>query len=221
VGVSRLLSELRKLERELNETHNLKRTYPEFPIEVKIPKYRGFRDSLCFLYQKKCGFRVWSPNHFTRASLVSPFVPVQNPVVGNLDPSIRATGGSTSVNYSYWNVRVGNGSGATQKQDITLKSSSPIQANSGTSARVDGATAYQRQFSAVFNAGVIPSGYVIREVGLFCHALVTETISGQSFTAGTEYLVSRFSVDDGDFSPYTPNTSLPLTVNLIYQWTLT
>jgi hypothetical protein len=210
---------LRELEQELNETNNLKRVYPEFPIEVDIPRYRGFRDSLCLFYQKKCGFRAWSPNHFTRASLVSPFVPVLNPAGGVLDPAIRVTG-NTAVNYGYWNVRVGNGSGATQKSDIILRSSSPIQADSGTSGRVDGATAYQRQFSAVFNVGSIPSGYVIREVGMFCHALVTQTISGQSFTVNTEYLVSRFSVDDGDFTAYTPNIALPLTVNLIYQWTL-
>jgi hypothetical protein len=57
-------------------------------------------------------------------------------------------------------------------------------------------------------------------VGLFGKAMDNEEISGQSFSFGTVYLVSRFSVDDGDFSAYTPNRSLPLTVNLIYQWTL-
>jgi hypothetical protein len=216
--VSRLLSELKKLEKELNETHNLKRTYPEFPIEVKIPKHRGFRDSLCLLYQKKSGFRVWAPNHFTRASLVTTFVPFLASTPS--DPNIRSTSAGNIPQNVYWNVRVGNGVGATQKQDTALKATTVYQADSGTSARVDGATAYQRQFSAVYNVGTLPSGYVIREVGLFGIAQVTQTISGQTFNQGTEYLVSRFSVDDGDFSPYSPNTALPLTINLIYQWTL-
>jgi hypothetical protein len=216
--MSILHSKLKELERQLNETHNLKRTFPEFPIEVKIPRYRCFRDSLALFYQKSRGFLVWSPNHFTRASLVTSFVPIMRGVNG-MDPVIRDTGG-ISGSVGFWDVRVGRGVGVTQKQDTALKDTAPIQANSGVSVRVDAVTAYQRQFSAVFNANVFPSGYSIREVGLFTRALVTETISGQNFTVNTDYLVSRFSVDDGDFTAYTPNITLPLTVNLIYQWTL-
>jgi hypothetical protein len=216
--VSVLLSKLKLLEKELNETHNLKRMYPEFPIEVKIPRYRGFRDSLCLFYQKKSGFVAWSPNHFTRASLVTSFVPMMRGGA-TMDPLIRDTGGTTGV-VGFWDVRVGQGVGVTQKQDTALKDNTPIAANSGTSSRIDGATAYQRQFNAIFNANVFSAGYVIREVGLFSRAIVTETISGQSFSANTDYLVSRFSVDDGDFTAYTPNVTLPLTVNLIYQWSL-
>jgi hypothetical protein len=136
------------------------------------------------------------------------------------DPPIRTFTATPYGRGSYWDVKVGQGIGNTQKQDTALKDTSPIAANSGTSARVDGATAYQRQYSAVFNANVFSAGYTIREVGLFMRALTSETISGQSFTGDTDYLVSRFSVSDGDFTAYTPNTSLPLTVNLIYQWTL-
>jgi hypothetical protein len=216
--MSVLLSRLQVLERELNETHNLKRAYPEFPIEVRIPRYRGFRDSLCLLYQKKRGFRVWSPNHFTRASLVTSFVPISKGSAA-LDPVIRDAGATTGP-LGYWDVRVGQGVGVTQKQDTALKDTTPVAANSGTSGRVDSPVAYQRQFSAVFNANVFSSGYIIREVGLFARALVTETISGQNFTSGVDYMVSRFSVSDGDFTAYTPNILLPLTVNLIYQWTL-
>jgi hypothetical protein len=217
--MSLLGSKLKELERELNETHNLKRSFPEFPIEVKIPRYRAFRDSLALFYQKSRGFVAWSPNHFTRASLISVFTPNCVGITGNKDPPIRTNTSNPHTATTYWDVRVGRGSGVTQKQDTTLKDVSPIAANSGTSARVDGA-AYQRQYSAVFNANVFPSGYQIREVGLFAAAMDTEIISGQSFTSGTVYLVSRFSVDDGDFTVYTPNISLPLTVNLIYQWTL-
>jgi hypothetical protein len=216
--VSRLLSKLRELERELNETHNLKRTYPEFPIEVKIPRYRGFRDSLCLFYQKKRGFRAWSPNHFTRASLVGAFVPCAVGAAGtetNLNPALRA-----GVRSSYWDVQVGNGGSPTLKTDTVLKGSQIFAANSGSSAVVDGPTAYQRQFSVVFNANVFPAGYVIREVGWFGRAIADATISGQSFSFNTVYLMSRFSVGDGDFTEYSPNVLLPLTVNLIYQWTL-
>jgi hypothetical protein len=216
--VSILHSKLKELERELNETHNLKRTFPEFPTEIKIPRYRCFRDSLALFYQKGRGFVAWSPNHFTRASLVSSFVPIMRGGSG-MDPLIRESGGSTG-SMGYWDMKVGQGVGVTQKQDTALKDNTPIAANSGTSARVDGPTAYQRQFSGVYSANVFPTGYTIREVGLFANALVSETISGQSFTAATAYLVSRFSVDDGDFTAYTPNVTLPLTVNLIYQWTL-
>jgi hypothetical protein len=215
--MSILHSKLKELEKQLNETHNLKRTFPEFPIEVKIPRHRFFRDSLALFYQKGRGFVAWSPNHFTRASLVSPFVPFINYSIA--DNAIRVQGGG-SGNHSYWNVRVGNGVGVTQKQDTALKATTTYQANTGSCARVDGEIAYQRQHSAVFNVGSIPSGYTIREVGLFALAIISDNISGQQFNRDTEYLVSRFSVDDGDFSPYTPNTSLPLTVNLIYQWTL-
>jgi hypothetical protein len=217
--VSVLLNKLKQLERELNETHNLKRTYPEFPIDVKIPPYRVFRDSLCLFYQKRYGFKAWSPNHFTRASLVGAFVPcaVRSTVTEtNLTPSLRA--GLNDM--SYWDVQVGDGANATTKVDTILKGSTIFAANSGTSAVVDGPTAYQRQFSAVFNASVFPSGYTIREVGWFSKAVISTSISGQSFTQGTVYLMSRFSVGDGDFAAYSPNIALPLTVNLVYQWTL-
>jgi hypothetical protein len=218
--VSILHSKLKELERELNETNNLKRTFPEFPIEIKIPRYRCFRDSLALFYQKGRGFVAWSPNHFTRASLISVFVPTCAGTGANKDPAIRFTTTNPSANTTYWDVKVGQGVGVTQKQDTALKDNTPIAASNGTCGRVDGATAYQRQYNAIFNANVFPTGYVIREVGLFAAAMDSETISGQSFTFGTAYLVSRFSVDDGDFSAYTPNTTLPLTVNLIYQWTL-
>jgi hypothetical protein len=216
--VSVLLSKLKQLERELNETHNLKRLYPQFPVEVEIPRYRGFRDSLCLFYQRKRGFSAWSPNHFTRASLVTAFVPffASNPA----DPSIRTNASGQLTSATNWNVRVGNGVGTTQKQDTALKATTVYQADSGSSARVDGATAYQRQFSAVYNAGTLPANYQIREVGLFGIAQINATISGQNFNQNTEYLVSRFSDSDGDFVPYTVNNTLPLTVNLIYQWTL-
>jgi hypothetical protein len=214
--MSILHSKLKELEKQLNETHNLKRTFPEFPIEVKIPRYRCFRDSLALLYQKGSGFVAWSPNHFTRASLVTCFSINHG---GTADPIIRSVSGA-SGNVHWWDVRVGRGEGVTMKQDTTLKDTTPIAANSGTCARVDGSTAYQRQYSAVFNANVFPSGYTIREVGLFMMCLLSEVISGQSFTVGTPYMISRFSVSDGDFTAYTPNISLPLTVNLIYQWTL-
>jgi hypothetical protein len=218
VGVSVLLNKLKELERELNETHNLKRMYSEFPIEVKIPKYRVFRDSLCLFYQKKRGFRAWAPNHFTRASLVSPFMPFygqSSTGASNPNPTIRATQQNV-----YWNVKVSNGTGMTGKEDIVLKGATVYQADSGTSAKVDAPTGYQRQLNAVYNAGTLPANYGIREVGLFALAGENVTISGQSFSAGTEYLVSRFSVDDGDFTVYTVNNTLPLTINLIYQWTL-
>jgi hypothetical protein len=220
--VSILYSKLKEVERELNETHNLKRTFPEFPIEVKIPRYRCFRDSLALFYQKGTGFVAWSPNHFTRASLVTSFVPcvLGNTITNGNDPPIRNTSGNATGQFGYWDVKVGQGVGTTAKGDIVLKDASPIAANSGSSARVDAPTSYQRQFSAVFNANVFPTGYTIREVGLFCKAPYDETISGQSFNNGGIYLVSRFSVDDGDFTAFTPNISLPLTVNLIYQWTL-
>jgi hypothetical protein len=209
---------LKELERELNETHNIKRTYPEFPIEVKIPKYRCFRDSLALFYQKNLGFVAWAPNHFTRASLITSFTP--NVLSGQSDPAIRTGGTLTGTSPLWWDLRIGQGVGVTTKGDTTLKDASPIAANSGTSGRVDGPTGYQRQYSGVFNANSLPTGYTIREVGLFSQAMGDETISGQSFTNGTWYLVSRFSVNDGDFTAFTPNISLPLTVNLIYQWTL-
>jgi hypothetical protein len=216
--VSILHSKLKELEIELNETHNLKRSIPEFPIDVEIPRYRGFRDSLCLLYQKKVGFKAWSPNHFTRASLVTYFVP--NFCGAAPNPNIRDNNTTSMDLGRYWDVMVGTGVGVTQKQDTALKDVNPFAASSGTSARVDTATAYQRQYSAIYNAGVLPSGYGIREVGLFLKSIATETISGQNFTAGTTYMVSRFSVDDGDFVVFNVNNTLPLTVNLIYQWTL-
>ena len=211
-----LQKKLRELERELNETYSIKKDFPEFPIEIKIPRHRIFRDSLCVFYQKRRGFKLWSPNHFTRASLITSITPaiVSNPT----DPNIRqnpSLGGPTT----WWNVRVGDGVGSTEKGDTSLKAVVSYQADSGTSARVD-SVAYQRQFSAIYNAGSLPANYLIREVGLFMQALKTETISGQNFTNATEYLVSRFSTSDGDFTPYSVNNTIPLTINLVYQWTL-
>jgi hypothetical protein len=169
-------------------------------------------------YQKKRGFTAWAPNHFTRASLVTTFVPflANNPS----NPNIRSSSTGNLGSNVYWNVRVGNGVGVTQKQDTALKATTTYQADSGTSARLDGATGYQRQLSAIYNAGTLPSGYGIREVGVFAVAQVNDNILGQNFTQGTEYMFSRFSVDDGDFSVYNVNNLLPLTITIIYEWTL-
>jgi hypothetical protein len=216
--MSLLHSKLKELERELNETYNLKREISEFPLDVKIPRYRGFRNSLALFYQKGRGFKAWSPNHFTRASLVTSFVPFI--AVAPTNPNIRTNASTQVGTVTYWNVRVGNGTGVTQKQDTALKAVTTYQADTGTSARVDVSTGYQRQLSAIYNTGSLPSGYGIREVGVFAIAIVNENISGQNFTQGTEYMISRFSVDDGDFSVYNVNNTLPLTVTIIYEWTL-
>ncbi|MEM1945015.1 MAG: hypothetical protein QXX57_04695, partial [Nitrososphaerota archaeon] len=120
----------------------------------------------------------------------------------------------------YWNIKVGQGTGVTTKSDVGLKDTTPIEANSGSSARVEGATFWQRQYSAVYNANVFPGGYVIREVGLFMLNEVATTFAGQNFAANTDHMVARLSSSDGDFTPYTPNISLPLTVNWVIQWTL-
>ncbi|MEM3423713.1 MAG: hypothetical protein QXE51_04035 [Nitrososphaeria archaeon] len=216
---SRIMKAIKKLEKELNETSNLKRTFPEFPISIEFPSWIS-RNGWGIFYQKLRGFRIWGPNHYTRASLASSITPtVCNPgnETTNLDPVIRGTSG----NVRYWNLKVGNGTGATQKQDTALRASTVYQADSGTSARVDvGSQYYQRQYSAVYNAGTLPSGYTIYEVGLFMRAVDNTTISGQSFTSGVEYLVARLSTSDGDFNPYTVNNTIPLTINWIIQWSL-
>lgn len=218
--MSRLLSKLKELEKELNETHNLKRRFPPFPLEIKLPY--SLRKGSAVFYQKNIGFRIWGPNHYTRASLITSITPIcAGNSASNCDTNIRTTTASSIADANFWNIRVGDGVGTTTKQDTTLKGTA-YQADSGTSARIDVSNSpyYQRQFSAVYNAGTLPSGYVIREVGLFSRALYSGSIAGQSFSSATEYLVARLSTSDGDFEAYTPNTSLPLTVNWIIQWSL-
>lgn len=216
---SRFLSIIKKLERELNETHNLKRRFPEFPLDIRFPAWVP-RNGWGVFYQKKRGFTIWGPNHYTRASLVTAIAPNTGEV--NPDPPIRTSGYSFKAGVTWWNIRVGNGTGATQKQDTALKATTTYQADSGMSARVDvpSPAAYQRQYSAVYNANTLPSGYTITEVGLYMTAMYTETISGQNFTDGTEYMIARLSTSDGDFTAYTVNNTLPLTINWIIQWSL-
>lgn len=218
--MSRSISKvLEKLERELNETHNLKRRFPEFPISIKFPE-NIVRNGWGIFYQKNKGFKIWGPNHYTRASAVLFTCPnVGQGSSAMFDPNIRVTA-SPSWYIAYWNIKVGQGTGVTTKSDVGLKDTTPIEANSGSSARVEGATFWQRQYSAVYNANVFPAGYVIREVGLFMKNEVATTFAGQNFAANTEYMVARLSSSDGDFTPYTPNISLPLTVNWVIQWTL-
>lgn len=217
---NKFYSIIKRLERELNETHNLKRRLPEFPLEIAFPAWIP-KNGWGVFYQKSRGFRIWGPNHYTRASLVSCIAPN---VAGSgwMDLSIRSDPGNVSSWMAYWDLRIGQGTGVTVKGDTTLKDASPVAANTGTMARIDVANpaVYQRQYSAVFNANALPSGYVIREVGLYMKAGQTETISGQNFTNGSVYMVARLSTSDNDFSPYTPNIALPLTVNWIIQWSL-
>ncbi|MEM3488695.1 MAG: hypothetical protein QXO75_03415 [Nitrososphaerota archaeon] len=210
---------IKKLEEELNETSNLKRTFPEFPISIKFPE-NIVRNGWGIFYQKNTGFRIWGPNHYTRASAVLFICPSVGQYNAPFDPNIRVENSQPSWKVTYWNIYVGQGTGVTTKSDIVLKDTSPIQANSGTSARVEGDTYWQRQYSAVYNANVFPSGYVIREVGLFMKNETETTFAGQSFAGNTEYMVARLSSSDGDFNPYTPNITLPLTVNWIIQWSI-
>jgi hypothetical protein len=216
------LSIIKKLEKELNETYSLKNLYPPFPLEIRLPY--SLRKGSAVFYQKGKGFRIWGPNHYTRASLVTQVVPNYGGVdSAKSDPPIRTPASGTSPNWDmcYWNIRVGDGTGTTSKSDTTLKASTTYQADDGTSARIDaGPQYYQRQYSAVYNALTLPPGYTIREVGLFFRCLMDQTISGQSFTAGVEYMVARLSTSDGDFTAYTVNNTLPLTVNWIIQWSL-
>lgn len=213
--MSTLFNRIKMIERELNETHNIKRRFPEFPLRIEFPR-NVVRNGWGVFYQKNRGFIIWGPNHYTRASLVTPITPIM--ANANYDPAPRYN--ATAPHWLWWNIKVSNGTGNTMKQDTILKGTPVYDVGSGSTARVDVTGGYQRQFSGTYSAGALPENYVIREVGLFMKSNITTTISGQSFTEGQEYMVARLSESDGDFSPYTVNNAIPLTINWIIQWTL-
>jgi hypothetical protein len=75
---------------------------------------------------------------------------------------------------------------------------------------------YQVTYTSTWNAGAV-SG-TIGEVGLFLYIWDALQSAGGSSGIPSRRLASRLSVADGDFTAYTIDTALPLTVQWIVQF---
>ncbi|MFQ5906510.1 MAG: hypothetical protein ACE5JA_08050 [bacterium] len=75
---------------------------------------------------------------------------------------------------------------------------------------------YQVTYTSTWNAGAV-SG-TIGEVGLFLYIWDTLQPAGGNSLTPSKRLASRLSVADGDFTAYTIDTALPLTVQWIIQF---
>jgi len=95
----------------------------------------------------------------------------------------------------------------------------PIKANAQSISNGNPSSGvYQVIYTATWNAGTIQG--TVGEVGLYLKGWTTLQTAGQQTAGGAQVVVlfSRMSVADGDFTAYTINTSLPLTVQWVLQF---
>ena len=140
--------------------------------------------------------------------------------------------GSTSsvacygLQYSGWYIRCGTGTGATAQSTtglVTINSTAP-NTLSGTNSN-PAAGQYRIAWTATWNSGTL-SAITLTEFGMWWNnGFATSPTAFSLASFGTGYanagqniqFVSRISSTDGDFSSFTVNTSVPLTL----QWNLT
>ncbi len=131
---------------------------------------------------------------------------------GNPMPSYNWT---TKTTY----MRVGTGGNVTTGTvtGLTTPSATPPDSQAGTSSSPTGGT-YRCSWTATWNAGTL-TAITITEIGLFLDIDCTLRAFGNaSYPSGASVaLFSRLSAADGDFTQFTVNVSVPLTI----EWRLT
>lgn len=161
---------------------------------------------------------VEARNHFVNQGLL------------NLINHLSWSTGTESTLGAYWGVSpfansfIVLGTNTTTPTDKTHTAlQSPIGAAPGTKANSQSmsvanpsAGVYQVLYLSTWNAGTV-SG-TIGEVGLYLLGWSTLQTPNTDFPGPGNLMCSRLSVADGDFTAYTINTALPLTVQWIVQF---
>jgi len=130
-----------------------------------------------------------------------------------------------SYNYASMNAYIQLGTGGSVTSPTTTALTTPVatKANSQSGSYTNPSNGvYKVNFTATWNAGSI-TALTITEMGLWLNqfdGLSTMQTFGSSAGqngVGSVFFFSRISAADGDFTSFTVNTSVPLTIT----WTLT
>jgi hypothetical protein len=126
----------------------------------------------------------------------------------------------TTMDKAY--IRVGTGTDITTGATTGLSSAVATAASSQAGVTSNPSGSYRIAWTATWNAGTL-SAIDISELGLFLNIIGSTPLNTlQPFATGlgtqnTAAMFSRLSNADGDFSTFTVNTSVPLTI----EWRLT
>lgn len=114
-------------------------------------------------------------------------------------------------------MRVGTGTGTTSGATVALvaEDSTPATSQAGELSNPASNT-YRVAWTATWNSGTL-SAITVREIGLYLWLDTTLRTFGGLFDGTNARLFSRLSSSDGDFTAFTVNTSVPLTI----EWRLT
>lgn len=121
-------------------------------------------------------------------------------------------------------IRVGTGSGSTIDTTTALVAQVATSPSS-TAASFDNPSSgvYRNKFTATWNAGAI-TGATVQEIGIFGNLLLTLGTSRPS-SANSGYsalsLFARLSASDAEFTAFTINTAVPLTIEYRVVFTFT
>jgi hypothetical protein len=126
----------------------------------------------------------------------------------------------------YWYIRCGTGTGSTVQSTTGLVTQNSTVPNtlSGTNSNPS-AGQYRIAWTATWNSGTL-SAVTVTEFGLWWNSAFTSSPNAPSLnsfgsiganTITNAQFASRISSTDGDFTSFTVNTSVPLTL----QWNLT
>jgi len=115
-------------------------------------------------------------------------------------------------------MRVGTGTGVTVGTMTSLVNENTTNPNSQTGATASPSVGtYRISWIATWNAGTLPA-IDVSEMGLYLYMVPTLKNFGDAMGTPTAFtLFSRLSDSDGDFTTFTVNTAVPLTI----EWRLT
>lgn len=106
-------------------------------------------------------------------------------------------------------IRLGIGTGSTVDGTTTLVNQNGTAPNTVSQTYDTPATStYRFRLTATWNAGTLPA-ITVTEIGIFGAVAASLGASGNSINYG---MFSRMSSTDGEFTPFTVNTAVPLSV---------
>lgn len=210
---NQLWGEICRLRQRLKElTHRRNRRGDKIIIEDEVLVWEGSAEDV---KAGRAKLKFWSKGHIVDLGLMT---------IINLASASGTTGSTEYTTYpaNGWYMYVGTGSGTTAHgttalvSPVTTKPSSQSGATSNPSAGQ-----WRISWTGTWNAGAL-SAITVSEIGLYLNYFTNETtLAGFGATPSSQtvsqFLFSRLSVSDGDFSSFTVNTSVPLTI----QWNLT
>lgn len=116
-----------------------------------------------------------------------------------------------------WYMRMGTGGSVTTGATTTLTSVDATAASTSGGATSSPGSSFRVAWTSTWNAGTL-SAIVVTEMGLYLNIDSGLNTFATGYVAGSAAaLFSRLSEADGDFTNFTVNTAVPLTV----EWRLT